>query len=74
MRRVCDLATVAGMPTTPRRDDLAPMARALNAQIKAQLGTTAAHMVPSGIRSCIATLAALVVVMAEQIDHLTQRG
>lgn len=62
------------MPTTPpKRDDLAPMARALRGQITAQLGTTAAHLVPAGIRSCIATLAALVEVMAVQIDHLTPR-
>lgn len=49
------------------------MARALHGQITAQLGTAAAHLVPAGIRSCIANLAALVVVMAEQIDHLTPR-
>lgn len=48
------------------------MARALHGQIKAQLGTAAAHMVPAGIRSCIANIADLLVVMAAQIDHLTE--
>ena len=59
------------MPTPPP-NDLAPMARALHGQIKAQLGTAAAHMVPAGIRSCIANIADLLVVMASQIDHLTE--
>lgn len=61
------------MPTPPERDDLAPMARALRGQISAQLSTAAAHLVPAGIRSCIATLSALVEVMAVQIDNLTPR-